>query len=261
MPFNESAYQRISCNTETPVIRLAYEQVKTVPITLRDADGNEVEAEVDSTVTLSTKCTYNSSSILFSLAGVATADPSIFDFPFTAAETAEPGLYLGTVGVFNSASELTFAMPVYLEVTPTALAAVDGPLSVPEVRMALMDTCPGANYLLDELEFSDSDIIFAMRRTVDTFNEINPPVCIYSCYNFPHRSHWIKGTIANLLASIAHKYRRNSLQYSAGGLSVADQEKAREYDAMAAKMDAEFLQWAERKKVTMNMSRCWGRVG
>lgn len=285
MPFNESAYQRVTCTSDTPVVRMSQEQQTTIDLTLYAENGEALNissligAPSGSSSSSSpgglassssgsaagvvvrmkaTECLASSSAIFDIVGEVVSEEDGIVRFEMTPAETANAGIYLASVGVFYN-DVLRFQQAVYLEFMPTSFAEkLTGPLSVPEVRMDLMDMCPDANYLLDELEFTDVEIIAAMRKAVDAFNELPPFVLQYTYSGFPYRANWLNATSAYLLRMIAHRYRRNHLKYSAAGLAVDDQDKAPEYEQLAERRINEFLGWARSVKVAQNLYNGFG---
>jgi hypothetical protein len=66
------------------------------------------------------------------------------------------------------------------------------------------------------------------------------------------------GTTAILLRMSAARYRRNALQYQAGGVAINDQSKANEYEEVAAQRMSEFMDWMRQEKTRLNAERCWG---
>ena len=157
--------------------------------------------------------------------------------------------------------------PVLLIVEPPAMQMLSGsgPLLIPEIRLGLADVSSGTDgapfsNLLDDVEFSDVEIVFAMRRVVQLWNETPPPIAIYSPANFPYRYWWLKATIGELMVMSAARYRRNRLAYSAGGVSIDDQSKAEEYETIGRAHLQEFQQWMRHTKRSINMGGCW-RVG
>lgn len=284
MPFNESAYQRVTCTSDTPVIRMSQEQQKTVDLTLYAENGDVLNiseligapsgsssssppgALSSSSGSLSgtvvrmkaVECRASTAAIFDIVGEIVSEETGAVRFELTPTETANAGIYLASVGVFHN-DILLFQQAIYLEFMPTSFAEkLTGPLSVPEVRMDLMDMCPDANYLLDELEFTDAEIIAAMRKAVDAFNELPPFVLQYAYGRFPYRANWLNATSAYLLRMIAHRYRRNNLRYNAAGLSVDDQDKAGEYEQLAERRINEFLGWAKSVKVTQNLYNGFG---
>lgn len=282
MSFDASAYIRIPCTADTPTIRLSQGQQQLVQIVIRDADGNAVDLtqlperagitsefsssssdESSLSTRLAASYCLNASNVLFSVDG-RIEDPTtgLLEFPLTAAHTNIPGLLVASVGVFHGDILLVQQM-VYMEFMPNnfAVDSPGGPITIPEVRLTLMDQCPKANYLIDELEFTDSEIIHAMRMVVDLFNESPPPLRGYTYANFPFRAHWLLATVGVLLGMIAHRYRRNSMRYSAGGVTVSDQERVAEYERTSERLTAEFNQWMVNKKVSLNVAGGFRSIG
>ena len=277
MPFDESAYKRIACNSDTPIIRMSSGQEKDIIITLYDEAGNAVD--IDSYIPEGAESSSSSSGtglvvklvagqwhdcdVDFTIEGtVIDASAGQVQFHFSPSHTNKPGIFVASVGITYD-DVLQYQMMHYLEFMPNNfnISSVGGPITVPEVRMYMMDMCPVANYLLDELEFTDAEVISAMRMAVDLYNEANPPVGGYTYDSFPYRANWIKGSAAILLRMVANRYRRNTLRYSAGGITVADQERTDSYMRDAERYMEEYKQWVTDKKVAINLSLGYGRIG
>ena len=105
-----------------------------------------------------------------------------------------------------------------------------------DIRIWLRDNDPSANTLLDDFEFSPEEIRTAMTLAVDYYNDQPPYIRNYDYNKFPWRSQLLMGTAANLLFIAANRYRRNALQYSAGGLTIQDQAKHQEYDSAGSRL-------------------------
>lgn len=133
-------------------------------------------------------------------------------------------------------------------------------LTIAEVRYALMDRCPVDNFLLDNVEFDDSIIMWAMRRPIDKWNESAPILrrYTYTPANFPWRYYWVNGVMGELLKAAGRNYSRNNLRYQGGGLSVNDKDKAQEYMAFGNELQAEYDDWMMRTKIALNASQAWG---
>ena len=127
-----------------------------------------------------------------------------------------------------------------------------------EVRVYLRDKDPAANILLDDYEFTPEEIRTAMNMAADRWNDTPPDIYRMDYDRFPYRSIFLLGVSSILLSMAAHRYRRNSLAINAGGTSVNDQDKAREYDAAAERLRAEFLQAIRTKKRELNSELGWG---
>lgn len=291
MPFDESAYQKVRCTSDTPVIRMSQGQKKKVQFTLRDEKGDAVDLDAltdaadipvydgpefmsSSSMTqllsssfaglvvrLSATHFLCDGSTQFEVLGTITdANMGEIEFQFLPDHTNTPGIFVASVGVFFT-DILRFQQMIYLEFMPTNFSlSSQGPITVPEVRMDIMDMCPDANYLLDELEFTDAEIIHCMRKAVDTFNETPPRVLRYTPENFPFRAAWLGATSGFLLRMVSHRYRRNTLRYSAAGVTVADQERAEAYERAANQAVAEFKDWSQQIQVARNISLAYGSI-
>lgn len=121
-----------------------------------------------------------------------------------------------------------------------------------DVRIWLRDNDPAANKLLDDYEFTPEEIRTAMTLTVDYWNDQPPYLSSYDYDKFPFRSQLLTGTAANLLFMAAHKYRRDSLQYSAGGLTIQDQEKYQQYDTAGTALWEQYKNWVIWNKRSIN---------
>lgn len=133
------------------------------------------------------------------------------------------------------------------------------PLTVFEVRLALMDTEPSANVLLEDLEFSDFQIVECMERAVREWNETPPSIStIYNGTNFPYHEYWLKGAVGYLLQMVAYRYTRNQMRHSNAGLSYDDNDKGPNYIALANQAISEFKAFVMAKKTELNMHECMG---
>ncbi len=178
------------------------------------------------------------------------------------------GMWLGGFVCYDSVSseseDPVAQFPCYLSITRSLnspMLDVNAPISIPEVRLAMRDICPAFNTLLEDVEFSDTEIAFAITRPVDEWNDSPPEVRIYSYATFEYRSAWLKATIGYLLASAAMHYARNQLAYSAGGLTIDDKNKANPYLVLSDKLLSEWKLFIGAKKREINMSLCCGVVG
>ena len=201
----------------------------------------------------------------FDVLGTLLDEKGFVEFLLTDKETAFAGLYASEIGRF-AGDFLTETWPALILIEPSVFAPFDhcqGPLTIPEIRLALLDVDTGTdgapfNNLIDGVEFSDMEIAFAIKRIVDMWNETPPQSAYFAYNNFPYRYWWIQGAGAILLRSGAARYRRNRLAYSAGGVSVDDQSKANEYQQTGDAMMKEFNDWMHATKVGINMNYCWG---
>ncbi len=212
-------------------------------------------------VKLRAKGAYSDGQPIFEINGKLVDDAcnGIVSFELLDEATARAGVFIGEVGRFVSGNQLVDTWPVYIAIEPSVFELITGagPLTIPEVRLGLNDFGDGEISLLDDMEFEDVQILYAIRQVVDLWNESLPPVRTYTTQNFPFRYHWIKGTMAKLYAMAAKKYLRNQLNYQAGGITIDDQNKYEQYIAISEKLMEEFKEWMLREKIRQNMERAW----
>jgi hypothetical protein len=134
-----------------------------------------------------------------------------------------------------------------------------GPPTLMEVRMWMMDSSPNENLLLDDVEFKDEQILLAMTEPVRLWNESPPPIETYTTRDFPWRGAWASGVLGRLHLMAATGYRRNRLAHSAGGVSVDDKNKEREYAAEGQRLWEEYKAWMFNKKIERNLRKFVGQ--
>jgi hypothetical protein len=134
-------------------------------------------------------------------------------------------------------------------------------LTIAELRLAIRDKCREDNFLLDNVEFSDTEIAWALRRPVDFWNEALPPLSNrYTTSTFPFIYHWTDATIGELLVMAATHYERNRLRYTAAGLSIDDKDKAGYYAEQGLKYKGAYAAWVAETKRSINMNSAYGRT-
>jgi len=186
-----------------------------------------------------------------------------FHFSFTAAQLACAGLFLGEIILYQPVDNRqapVYIKSVYLEVSSNSMGGSYTPLTIAELRMIMRDECPGSNFLLDDLEYSDKEIFGAMRRCVDYWNETPPPIGCYDYSNFPYRYHWGVGAMGQLLRSVSLHKLRNFLDHDGGGLAINDQARWKNYQDMGSNYWNEYREWVLSKKIEINMSSGFGSI-
>ena len=149
----------------------------------------------------------------------------------------------------------------YLCIRKGMTGSQDGPdaITALDVRLAIMDTSPEANQLLDDLEFSDMMIYHAVERAINEWNE-TPPMLerVFNATNFPWKEHLIKGAVGYLMQEVAFRYNRNRMQYNAAGLTLDTSDKGPVYIAMAQAARKEWKDFVAASKTYLNMNECFG---
>jgi len=188
------------------------------------------------------------------------------EFVVGVTETCAAGIFGCSIERYVTGPHLVDTWPLLFCVEPSAMSLLggNGPILIPEVRLGLLDldNQVGGNHafsnLLDDVEFTDLEILFAMRRVPDLWNETPPLLTTYSASSFPYRYHWLQATCGHLLLMGAARYRRNRLAYQAGGIAIDDQSKADEYEKTGQQLIAEFKEWMRNEKYRINMGLAWG---
>ena len=181
----------------------------------------------------------------------------------------EPGVYMEEWGVFTPDGRMIFSNQCCtfvrrglfgLSVNPNTRNL--GPPTLEEIRLALRDNSPADNLLLDNVEFDAAEIVQAVTRPLGYWNEIPPPIRpVQTTKTFPFREIWMLGIQAYLLEISAHNYRRNHLDYNAGGIAVDDKNKEQAYAAKSMEMMQRFHEMALAKKIEINISLFAGNLG
>lgn len=260
---------------EVPARRKALEvyqgQLATIDWTMLDQSGKSVDlsscgtfVDGDSTtgsvkLRIREACLLPSCSTTIEITGTV-ADPTtgVVQFVLTTDATKLSGVFMAEAAVYNTDSQLIFVNQFSVIVTPTLAGSdpqqVNGMPPISEIRLHLRDSDPGENRLLANVQFDSAEIAFAILRPILYWNEAPPPVDRkHTTTNFPYRSNWLDGIVAQLYIMAAHWYRRNrAMLQSQGGLGVDDLNKAQEYEQIGESRWAEYQKWVQWKKVQFN---------
>jgi hypothetical protein len=284
MPFADICLgDRESCPNEWPVLSFTQDAFSEYTVTVRDAQGRAIPLD-EYSVCLVAKDAFGTNQLYLNAEGIVDSDEGTASFAVPCSDLTRSGLFLGELVLFipslegevSSSSEegtaatafcstdVRYRLPCYVEVIPNLAnnaywATCSGPLTIAEIRLAIRDKCVEDNFLLDNVEFSDTEIAWAIRRPVEFWNEQPPP--LRPCYtpaNFPYRYNWTVGVIGELLRIAGPHYERNRLRYSAGGLSVDDKDKASFYINLGDRYIQEYRDWVLRKKYSINVGSAFG---
>lgn len=137
-----------------------------------------------------------------------------------------------------------------------------GPPTLNDIRMSIKDSGAAENLLLGDVEFADEEILDAIRRPIAHWNEALPPLRRkYTTRDFPFRENWRKATAGYLFSMAADHYRRNHLVYNAGGNTVADKAKEKEYLSASERLLSEYKDWVTMTKMSINTRSFYGSFG
>lgn len=129
----------------------------------------------------------------------------------------------------------------------------EGPPTLGEVRMMLMDN-PGDNKLLmGEVEFDDDQLLQALAWPVRYFNEQPPPLHVrYTTRNFPWRAMWMDGVRAILYSMSSAWLTRQRLPITGGGKTVDPYVRADAYKQAAVEYRQRWEDAVLRKRIEIN---------
>jgi hypothetical protein len=179
-----------------------------------------------------------------------------------------PGIYYGEMALVSVPAQaantpcVVFSNTFYIIINRSTFDIdYGGPPSIAEIRLHLRDSSPAESYLLENLMFDDAEIALAIGRPVQYWNEIPPPLTpFYTTQSFPYRYHWLEGICANLFMMVAEQFRRNQLNYSAGGVTLDDQNKETSYERAGQARWQAYREWVRAVKASINLEGCWGEV-
>lgn len=251
----------VSTSMGTPIIRTTTGVPTTVSVQLTEDIYGEIPHSIPDgcTVHFVVKPSKDTSDVL--LDKEATYDNNRVSVAITDSDLPKSGLYPAGFIVYNHDGTIYSEHPAYLCVEQglnyNSVPGTD-PVTISDVRMALLDYSPEYNTLLDDLEFSDLQIIAAIKRPVNEWNETPPDIRRYNYSNFPWREFWLKGTCGYLLEMAAHRYNRNTMPHNASGLSMDLMNKGDTYMQVAVMLKQEWKAFIVAKKTEINMADCWG---
>lgn len=128
-----------------------------------------------------------------------------------------------------------------------------------DVRHFIFDRTAADNPMLLDLEFTDTDISYAMRFAAMNYNEMEPKVELVDSSALPFGTVFLYGIVYHLHLGELERRRRNNVEYTAGDMSV-DINKRR-IDSLMESMKFfhdEFLRLASDRKRTINIEGAYG---
>lgn len=185
------------------------------------------------------------------------------------AVTREPGVYIEEWGVFTEDHRMIFSNQCCTFIRRGLFGLSNdinkrnlGPPTIEEIRLSLRDNSRADNLLLDDVEYDAAEMAQAVLRPIQFWNETPPPLRpAQTTKTFPFREMWLLGIQAYLMDIAAQNYRRNDLQYNAGGVSVADKAKEQSYASASARLMREFQDQCRAKKIEINIALFSGSIG
>lgn len=228
-----------------------------------EQDAYEDWEDTGGSVRLRMKAGYDSADFLCDIEGKV-LDASIgscsFRIPQTATESA--GIYVMDITLYNKDGILVVANEGFADVQQNLSQKGREVISVAMIRKMMRDTSPAQNRVLEEVEFTDSEISDAIDDSIDEFNAI-PPVLshvYYTAEDFPWVRQLVESVIGKLLRLASLWYIRNDMKVSAAGISADDMGKGPVYRQLSEAYAQEWEKWVKLVKRQLNIQAGWGRV-
>jgi len=175
-----------------------------------------------------------------------------------------PGLFRSEFAVLDEFGVLLTSNVFYILVEPSLFlnSPYPGPPSMAAIRLHMRDSSPAENRLTDNYAWTDSEIVAAIQRPVEYWNEIPPPIgIIHTTQTFPYRFHWMEAISGLLMLQMVGSGMRNSFGYSAGGIQIEDSNKWQAYEEYGQRRWQTFQEFVRSKKVEINIGMGWGSFG
>ena len=245
-----------------PVLKLQQLTSITVPMSLKENDGTVYVIPDDAVIAFIAVETVYATAIYLTLTGmVTTEDEGLISLTFPAADLTDAGLFLGEITVsVDDAAVKRFKCVVEVEPTYNS-QQTEGLVSIAEIRRILKDRAADDNFLLDRVEFTDGEIVEAIMRPVDWWNETAPNgIATYSYCRFPFHDHWRDAVIGDLLQKASYNLFRNALPINSGGINTDNKDRAKAYLELGRSMIREWRSWATSRMQRMNLAGWSGSI-
>lgn len=129
-----------------------------------------------------------------------------------------------------------------------------------QIRMFLRDKAEN-NILLDQVQFSQKEVDFAVEMAVSNYNAITPQTNVYPT-TFPHKYLLLLGTAKFLMTSESFLQIRNQATYQDGDIApIGVSDKASAFSQLSNLLKSEWDELSRGVKTQNNMEACYGQLG
>jgi len=173
-----------------------------------------------------------------------------------------PGIYIAEAGIIDDNASLIYTDTLYVFVESSGWDISDashkGPPSMDDLRLSIRDNDFFENELIENYGFGTVELCHAAIRAVRFWNDQPPPIARFSTTSFPFREIWMIGIQLFIFDMAEEWYRRNHFKQSAGGVTIDDMNRHREYKEAWKERFQRFKQLVMHRKASINMSRGYG---
>jgi hypothetical protein len=248
-----------------PVLSTMAQMETTFVVAFQDEKGDPIDlTNTDEVVFIAREMTYLDKRYI-DKACTIDPDPTLgkVTLTLTLDDTKYAGLWEAGFQLLGVDSAVQAEFRIYLELQKGMhyeLSSWNDPITIGEVRMALFDRCPQDNEFLDDVEFKDTEIIYAIRRIVDLWNEEKPVIAgaIYTMATFPYRYHGVNAACGELMRMRGIQLMRNSMPINTGSGRIDDKERANPYIKIGEEMINSYRQWMRTEKSRINSNNVFG---
>ena len=114
------------------------------------------------------------------------------------------------------------------------------------------------NDLLPGHMASDGNLLVCLEIALDEFNKFSMPPTSFGLENFPSYAMLVYGTTIHVLISEALLQMRNRLNYTDGGLTIADSDKAGDYMSAVQALRGMYNAQKNDLKMFLNAEQAYG---
>ena len=231
---------------------------------LYDSEDQPVDlTNTDSVVFLAKEMTYVTKFYIDKPCEITDATAGQVKLVLEIADVPYAGLWEASFQLRDASGGTQVEFRIYLELLKglhQTRADLNEPLTIGEIRMAMFDRCPKDNEFLDDVEFKDSEIVYAIRRAVDMWNEQKPIIqgYQYTMATFPYRYNGANAAAALLMLMKGNNLMRNRMPFSTGMGVIDDKERANPYIKIGEQMLDEYKRWMVSEKHRINAENCYG---
>jgi hypothetical protein len=247
-----------------PVLSAMAQAPSEFVIALYDDKDESVDlTNTDNVLFIAREMTYTNTRYIEKDVPITDAVNGQITLTFTKDDVPYAGLWEAAFQLRNDADEVQAEFRIYLELQKGMHYEISSridPITIGEVRMALFDRCPDDNSFLDDVEFKDTEIVYAIRRAVDLWNEEKPVIAgaLYTMSTFPYRYHGTNAAVGQLLVMKGNNLMRNRMPLNTGQGTIDDKERANPYIQEGRRMIEEYRQWMRTEKSRINAHNVFG---
>lgn len=136
----------------------------------------------------------------------------------------------------------------------------DHHMTLESVRTQFRDLSAADNALLDSLEVSTGDIIDAVQRCIEQYNNRAPRIVTYNGTTFPYPEILRTGVLYTMLQSIWTALERRRMTYQSGGVQVDLERRADAYSKLMQEYKSMWIGGISQAKNEENLLSFTGHV-